>query len=621
MGELIHFVPKAELTAQKNRQQFIDQCKNQLTVFGENLEWDNWKWYKVAHFTKLGVHSTGSSEKDKLDDTFIEFAKAYFRYQQGHKPTGTKNELKALRVIESALLLNADKALVEEINVSVLDQSAQLARENYSQGAGYHCGREIERFAIFITEKQLVSQDLSNWCNPIPRKKDEIQTGLKAKERRNKKLPSEEGLNALAEIFANNPSEPRDLFTSSVFAMLMCSPSRITEILELPVDCEIEEMDSKGQLRYGWRFYSGKGFGADIKWIPSEMVVIAKEAIGRIKKLTSGSRKLAKWIENNPNEHSDEASILAVQPKGFPWFNQSKKIKYSDALFCMQQNTMGNRLGIKPMILWKPTNNFFNNDLSPRYALKGNHKSIFDRYGYKLDNGERIKLTSHQARHLLNTMAQRGGLSQLEIAKWSGRAEVDQNRVYNHMSEYEMVAKAEELDTSMTLFGSAGEVEKYIPITIQEFNTLEKGAVHVTEFGVCVHDYTMTPCEKYRDCLNCTEQVCIKGDNERLSRIKNRLTEVEKQYHTAQKAMDDGLAGADRWYEYHKNTFIRLKELVTILEDKNMPDGSRIKLRNDKAFSPLRRALESANKSPEIQQNNQSNILDDMTKMLGGGFG
>ncbi len=75
-----------------------------------------------------------------------------------------------------------------------------------------------------------------------------------------------------------------------------------------------------------------------------------------------------------------------------------------------------------------------------------------------------------------------------------------------------MVAQAEALDTSLALFGPVGVVNNHLPVTIQEFNTMEKGAAHITEFGLCIHDYTMSPCEKYRDCLNCTEQVCIKGE-------------------------------------------------------------------------------------------------------------
>jgi hypothetical protein len=184
-----------------------------------------------------------------------------------------------------------------------------------------------------------------------------------------------------------------------------------------------------------------------------------------------------------------------------------------------------------------------------------------------------------------------------------------------------MVAMAEQLDTSLTLFGPSGNVGKNIPITIQEFNTLEKGPVHVTEFGVCVHDFTMTPCDKYRDCLNCCEQVCVKGEAEKLSRIKRRLAEVENQYIAAENAMHEGLAGADRWYEYHKNTLTRLTELVAILEDPNVADGAIIKLKNEKAFSPLKRAIESKLSTNVAIESEETKLLDDMVMLLGGGLG
>ncbi len=288
----------------------------------------------------------------------------------------------------------------------------------------------------------------------------------------------------------------------------------------------------------------------------------------------------------------------------------------------MERNLIVTQRGTSPVILWKPTNNVFNNDLSPRASLKNSHQSIFDRHGYLSNKRDRIKLTSHQARHLLNTFAQRGGLSQLQIAKWSGRADAKQNRTYNHMSEYEMVAMAEQLNTSLILYGPSGEVDKHVPITIQEFNTLEKGAVHITEFGVCVYDFSMTPCDKYRDCINCSEQVCIKGETDKLARIKARLQEVNNQYLAAEKAMTDGLAGADRWYEYHSNTLGRLKDLLSILENPDVVDGAQIKLRNDKEFSPLRRAIESKISSPKLGKHGKdTKLLEDMTKMLGGGFG
>jgi len=673
MAEIFHFVPKSSLDTSNNLEQFINECRDRLTVFGKALDWADWKWPKAGNFTKIGTHSRTNNEADRMNDAFINFAKAYFRYQQGHHPTGTKNELKALRAIEAALIQVSGNAHIKNLCITVLDESAQMIRNHYSSGAAYHGGRELERLAKFVTSRNLISVDLSSWKSPIARKRDEIQTGAKAKERREKKMPSEDALNALAEIFANDPPNFRDIFTSSTFAMLMCAPSRITEVLELPVDCEVEEKDSKGVLRYGWRFYSGKGFGANIKWIPTEMVAVAKEAIKRLSNLTQESRKLALWIENNPNKFyrhvncpevdNDEPLtaiqvcralglaaednraaqsalngmkldckdgvhtlsslwlyVLSRQPEGFPWLNKTKKIKYSSALFCMARNLINSQRGTSPVILSVPTNNVFNNDLSPRESLENqNHQSIFDRNGYLNNVGQRIKLTSHQARHLLNTMAQRGGLSQSEIAKWSGRAEAKQNHTYNHMSEYEMVSRAEQLDTSMTLFGPTGEVSLKLPITIQEFNTLEKGPVHVTEFGACTHDIAMSPCSKYRDCLNCEEHVCIKGDDVKLIRIKKRFELVHMQFNESEKLLNEGFAGADRWYEYHKNTLVHLTSLISILENPGIETGAQIKLINDKTFSPVRRAIEL--RLSEKPDKNETNLLKDTALKLKDGLG
>ncbi|MCZ5510176.1 hypothetical protein O5475_05550 [Escherichia coli] len=125
----------------------------------------------------------------------------------------------------------------------------------------------------------------------------------KADEARLSKLPDETALNAMAEIFSL-PDEAlscRDIFTTSIFALLMCAPSRISEILALPCDCEITETDSNGVERYGLRFYSLKGYGADIKWIPDVMVPVARRAIERLKKLSKNAREFAQWVEENPS--------------------------------------------------------------------------------------------------------------------------------------------------------------------------------------------------------------------------------------------------------------------------------------------------------------------------------
>lgn len=666
MGHLIHFSSQSTQTSTENLREFIRACRDDMTVFGSDLNWGSWQWPGVQ-FTKLGTMSRGCTDANCMDGGLIDFAKAYFRYQQGHSPTKTKNESKALRTIEAALLQLRGSAAISGLDIATLDEAAQLGRNHFSPMAAYQCGRELQRLARFVTDKRLINADLGTWKHPFKKPSDiTIQTGLKAKEIQDKKLPSVEALDALAEIFANNPQNPKDIFTTSTFVMTMCAPSRITEILELPEDCEVEVLDSKGVLRYGWRFFSAKGYEGDIKWIPAVMVPIAKEAVRRIRTLTEEGRKLALWVEENPAqfyrhdncpnlaenellnvEQASEALglvdlsytglslntdpytlgrlwqyVMSRQPKGFPWLSKQKKIKYSDALFCMTRNVLHLQRGTSPVILWTPNVNVFNADISPRESLETDvHVSIFDRHGYKSTDGQRLKLISHQARHLLNTIGNRGGLSQDQIAKWSGRADSKQNRVYNHMSEFEMVAKAETLDTSLTLYGPEGEVTQHVPISMQEFNLTERGALHFTEFGICVHDYTMSPCEKFRDCLNCQEQVCIKGESERLKRIKTRLDEVEKDYTAAKSAIAQGYSGADRWYEHHEKTVVRLRQLVEILESLDTPEGSQIKLRDGKDFSHLRRAIRAKVDQALAGKTSDAGLLSEMTRQLGGDLG
>ncbi len=379
MAEIFQFVPLRELEAEENLKNFIRRCKYDLKVFGADLDWDNWNWKGRAHFTKIGVKANGVKERDYLHPDFMDFAKAYFRYQQGHKPTGTKNELIGLRSVEKALIQVTGGALISNLSITVLDEAANIARRLYSKSGSYHAGREMERLARFVSQNKLILSDLQGWKNPIPRLRNEIQTGQKAKERREKKLPSEDVLDSMAKIFVIDSQNPKDIFTSSVFAMLMCAPSRISEILELPYDCEVEVPDKNGKIQYGWRFYSGKSFGGDIKWIPAEMVGIAKESIRRIKKITDEPRKLARWIENNPDKFyrhmncpdvaddvplspilaakalglvcdSNKISkdsllknglksyatnyslnnlwkyVMSRQPEGFPWLNREKKL-------------------------------------------------------------------------------------------------------------------------------------------------------------------------------------------------------------------------------------------------------------------------------------------------------
>ncbi len=195
-----------------------------------------------------------------------------------------------------------------------------------------------------------------------------------------------------------------------------------------------------------------------------------------------------------------------------------------------------------------------------------------------------------------------------------------QNRVYDHMSEFELVDMIRSHDKSLTLAQPleeiAEQIAKKIPMTRQEFNTLAMPTAHITEYGFCIHDFTMSPCQRFRDCLNCTEQVCIKGDR-RIVRLKERHAAVEKLRDKAAQETQEGTSGADRWFQIHDLTEKRLRELIGIMENPNIQSGAIIKLRNENEFSPLRRAIEAKVQKSEPEQP----LIEDMQKLLGGGLG
>ncbi|WP_407258244.1 hypothetical protein [Klebsiella quasipneumoniae] len=56
-------------------------------------------------------------------------------------------------------------ANIDGLSITVLDEAAELARQHYSDGSAYSCGREIERLAKFVVENQLVPNAIQDWVN------------------------------------------------------------------------------------------------------------------------------------------------------------------------------------------------------------------------------------------------------------------------------------------------------------------------------------------------------------------------------------------------------------------------------------------------------------------------
>ncbi|EER5287193.1 hypothetical protein F6S33_005392, partial [Escherichia coli] len=170
------------------------------------------------------------------------------------------------------------------------------------------------------------------------------------------RLPDIKSVIAIAEIFSKRDEQlsSRDIFTTSVLALLMCAPSRISEILALPADCEITECDGKGIQRYGLRFFSAKGYEGNIKWIPTLMIPVAKKAISRLKELSSQARLLAAEIQKNYS-NSTKGTLKENIPPDLFWYDREKKIKYSNALCLLTEGQLNQNKKEMSDKLFRPT--------------------------------------------------------------------------------------------------------------------------------------------------------------------------------------------------------------------------------------------------------------------------
>ncbi|TFF03278.1 integrase [Pseudomonas sp. BCA14] len=568
----------------------------------------------------------------QMAEPFVSFAKAYIRYMQGVRPTKNPSiRLTALRALDAAHRMSGrvDPVMMDG---DTFNRAARLIAERFSGSTAYRAGSQLELIAKFMSEHRLTVVPLS-WRSPIKRPLDSIRVGPEFHKRRSEKMPSQAALEALPKAFYL-ATEANDVLFSSIAAILCSAPDRINEVLLLAENCEVHDKTAGGRDAYGLRWQPAKGADPMVKWIIPSMAKVVAEAIAKIRIMTKGARRIAQWYELNPErlylpqdlEHlrsqelltmdevkqvilleegatsfarlwctannvllvkngrtvcarfvDVEKAAIAQLPRGFPLLNSEMGLRFSEALIVVRRNELHSKRGTFGCVIEPVNTNQVNGALGAKVQHGGG--SIFERFGFTEPDGSPIRVTTHQFRHYLNTLAQAGGMSQLDIAKWSGRVDVRQNEVYDHVSADQMVAKIRaSIGDESHMFGPLANLPKNIPISRDEFARLKIPTAHTTDIGFCIHDYTMTPCDRHADCINCSEHVCVKGDEGKTMRVRHRLEDAKELLTRAEEATAQGYYGADRWMEHHKKTVLRLTQLTEIFDNPAVAIGSVIQL-------------------------------------------
>lgn len=648
MAEIYNFVPRQGLRGAANVSEFIDGCTNQLTIFGPDLDFDALTWdvtqaserrasSKAERIAFCTLETTGlSTVPEPMVVPFINFAKAYIRYQQGLRPTkNPAHRLSALRCVEKALR-EANLKAPWEVSAETLNRASQIAKENWTAAVIYRIGVNLELLGRFLDEKAM-STTLIGWKNPFERPGDTVRVGTEFEERRASKLPSAAALEAIPKAFLI-ATEPRDIILASVGAILCSVPARIAELLTLPIDCEAGRLPGSDRDDYGLRWWPAKGAEPQIKWVIPSMADIVRQALANIRKHTEKARIVARWYEQNPSdmylapehEHlrgtdldfdtlgkilgglngksyrtnnkipvrnsnikfSDvEKHVIGLLPADFPIFDRASGIKYSEAMFVVLRNEFRETQALSCMI-----ERVTHGPVNDGFGARVDHgvRSMFSRLEMSEPDGSPIVVTSHKFRHFLNTLAQKGGADQLDIAKWSGRKDVRQNSAYDHESAQELLERVRQtVGDAGGLFGLPDVIRVNTPVSREEYARMVAPTAHVTEAGFCLHDFAATPCQVFRDCLRCTEHVCVKGDRRKADWVRHALAEARQLLAKAKDGQTDGKWGADRWVTAQEETVARLTALQTLLEDPDLPDGSLIRLSGGEMPSRIREAAEA----------------------------
>lgn len=569
--------------------------------------------------------------------------------------------LNALQFIEAAFRSLDLTPHIPECKPTVLNTAVTLAKDGVGAASHYQFALYIEQVHRFCYEHRFYNAPFQ-WRHGIRKPKDRtVELGDRAKEWRKDRLPSPEAYSALAHVFRNAETFT-DKLMSSVSAICCSVPIRAHEVLQLRENCEVREhamlkrIDSDGieyeeeGEAYGIRVWPGKGNLAQVKWVPTVMMSVVQEAVQRLRDLCRPAREIAAWYEAHPDrlwlpphlEYLRDAEwismadlgeilgldsvdqwltgspeilqrseakgqrwvrltdvqrvLLASMPKNFPWFNGDKTQSYSSTLIVARRNEVHATRGTFPCVIGECGVQTFEHWLSGHD--NGKKPSVFARWGFAERDGSPIEVTTHAFRHWLNTVAQLRGMSELDIAKWSGR-DPSQNQAYNHVAPEETLSQIRELldenGGAGPLFEAASSERINRPVSRKDFLAAQIGSAHTTDYGICIHDYSLLPCQVLGDCLGCSENVFVKGDKKHREKIEKRLELAMAQLDQSLQAEAGGIYGADRWTQDHLRKIETMRTILAIHQDDSIPDGTIINLEAARQDNEIAMAIRDRN--------------------------
>ena len=601
------------------------------------------------HFVQGSPRGPGVRDLTPMPSPFCEFAKAYLIYQHAmRRSTGIGARLVVLRAVLRVLQESGQSLDPCDLTASDFNAAAALLAHGRTADSAYRHGQQLEILATSMAELRLLRVP-TVWRNSIRRPLDRNRIGPEFDLQRMRAMPSPAALTGLTSAY-KMASDPLDVAVTSICGLLMSAPERINEVLRLSVSCEVSEFSSSGSAKgYALRWPGSKGAPPGIKLIPASMVDLVKDCISRLMRVSAPARAIARWYAENPGKlylpseseclrskqyltlgevasvlfavdvpksvtrswctrnkvpirrlgrsvvvlFADlETAVLQLLPIGFPWLDKSIDLRYADALCLLRRNETHANRATYACMFWP----IAVGDVAGRICSKYK-ETIFDLLDLKEDDGAPIRIRTHQFRHYINTLAQMAGMDQIDIAKWSGRVDVRQNAAYDHVSSVDVLAAIRQaigngVNPSLSI---AIPAEAQLELIARaEFIRMKVPAAHTTDFGYCVHDFAMLPCQLHRDCINCDEHFCLKGEPRLERYIDFQIQETESLLGAASLGAQNGASGAGRWVEHQRLALSRLEGIRAVLRSHQVPTGAVISPAGVRVASKIEQACQAA---------------------------
>jgi len=306
---------------------------------------------------------------------------------------------------------------------------------------------------------------------------------------------------------------------------------------------------------------------------------------------------IVNWIDklrkNGNPTYQDLAQYTLEMYGGSDWPNLPGTDRpIWEALLLIRDREFHNKFNVRKFSWTLPGINQLNDQMASRSGIKNPLKTIFQRFDIVDEDGSDIKLTSHQLRVWLSTNAERGGMDSWLLAKWAGRARIQDNK------HYDLRTPAERDDQVRQIMGLAGRptaleaIKLNLPVSYEDLGLHRLGVADVTQWGMCTWDYAMSPCIKGGECMTCKSHACIKGMPKTLERIKLLEGQVASQFEKAKLDAADGAFGIDRWVTHLGWKLAHIRTQRELMESEKTPVGAVLWINPEHDPSPIKRSLE-----------------------------